>query len=195
MEERGTLATTTSLCPDCLEQVPGQYEEQDDGVVLTRECPDHGTASRQVWGSLDHWEWAADFGPDPEYEGGSLAVDDDHACLAVVEVTEDCNLSCSYCFASSGPGGAHRSTEEIEALLDTVETAGGRPIQFSGGEPTVRDDLPELVERARSRGIDHVEVNTNGIRLAISSTRSGPPSRLVERRTCRSSSSRRSSRT
>jgi uncharacterized radical SAM superfamily Fe-S cluster-containing enzyme len=166
MEESSTLATTTSLCPDCLEQVPGQYEERNDGVFLTRECPDHGTASRQVWGSLDHWEWAADFGPDPEYDGGSLAVDDDHACLAVVEVTEDCNLSCSYCFASSGPGGAHRSTEEIEALLDTVETAGGRPIQFSGGEPTVRDDLPELVERARSRGIDHVEVNTNGIRLA-----------------------------
>jgi len=160
------LASTTSLCPDCLEQVPGRYEERDGGVFLTRDCPDHGTTSRQVWGSLDHWEWAADFGPDPEYDGGDLAVDDDHACLAVVEVTEDCNLSCSYCFASSGPGGKHRSSEEIDALLDTVEDAGGRPIQFSGGEPTVRDDLPELVGRARDRGIDHVEVNTNGIRLA-----------------------------
>ncbi|WP_276223685.1 radical SAM protein [Haloarcula halophila] len=104
--------------------------------------------------------------PGPGVRRRRSAVDDDHACLAVVEVTDDCNLSCSYCFASSGPGGAHRSTEEIEALLDTVEDAGGRPIQFSGGEPTVRDDLPALVERARNRGIDHVEVNTNGIRLA-----------------------------
>ena len=160
------LKSTTSLCPTCLEQVPGRYEERDGGVFLTRECPDHGSTSRRVWGSLDHWEWAADFGPDPEHDGGSLAVDDDHACLAVVEVTDDCNLSCSYCFASSGPGGDHRSTEEIEALLGTVADAGGRPIQFSGGEPTVRDDLPNLVERARGRGIDHVEVNTNGIRLA-----------------------------
>ena len=166
MNEGDALAATTSLCPDCLEQVPGQYEERDGGVFLTRECPDHGVASRRVWGSYDHWDWAADFGPDPEYDGGDLAVEHDHACLAVVEVTEDCNLSCSYCFASSGPGGAHRSTDEIAALLDTVEAAGGRPIQFSGGEPTVRDDLPELVEQARDRGIDHVEVNTNGIRLA-----------------------------
>jgi len=160
------LAETTSLCPDCLTEVPGQYEERDGGVFLTRTCDDHGTASRRVWGSLDHWDWAADFGPSPEHDGGDLTVDDDHACLAVVEVTEDCNLSCSYCFASSGPGGAHRTEAEIDALLETVAAAGGRPIQFSGGEPTVRDDLPELVERAREMGIDHVEVNTNGIRLA-----------------------------
>ena len=166
MSQRGTLAETTSLCPDCLKQVPGRYEERDGGVFLTRDCPDHGTESRRVWGSHDHWEWASEFGPAPEHDGGDLAVDDDHACLAVVEVTDDCNLSCSYCFASSGPGGDHRSADEVDALLDTVADAGGRPIQFSGGEPTVRDDLPELVERARSRGIDHVEVNTNGIRLA-----------------------------
>jgi uncharacterized radical SAM superfamily Fe-S cluster-containing enzyme len=166
MEAGDTLAETTSLCPDCLQQVPGRYEERDGGVFLTRDCPDHGTESRRVWGSHDHWEWAAEFGPDPEHDGGGLEVDDDHACLAVVEVTDDCNLSCSYCFASSGPGGDHRSTAEIDALLDTVASAGGRPIQFSGGEPTVRDDLPELVASARDRGIDHVEVNTNGIRLA-----------------------------
>ena len=166
MEAGDTLAETTSLCPDCLERVPGRYEERDGGVFLTRDCPDHGTESRRVWGSHDHWEWAAAFGPTPTHDGGGLEVDDDHACLAVVEVTDDCNLSCSYCFASSGPGGDHRSADEIDALLDTVADAGGRPIQFSGGEPTVRDDLPELVTRARDRGIDHVEVNTNGIRLA-----------------------------
>ena len=166
MGDGDVLAETTSLCPDCLEQVPGRYEERAGGVFLARHCPDHGATSRQVWGSLDHWEWAAEFGPSPEHDGGDLTVDDDHACLAVVEVTDDCNLSCSYCFASSGPGGKHRSTDQIDALLDTVADAGGRPIQFSGGEPTVRDDLPDLVERARDRGIDHVEVNTNGIRLA-----------------------------
>jgi pyruvate-formate lyase-activating enzyme len=160
------LAETESLCPDCLRQVPGRYEERSGGVYLTRTCDDHGTTSRRVWGSFDHWDWAADFGPSPEHDGGDLTVDDDHACLAVVEVTDDCNLSCSYCFASSGPGGEHRSTAEVEAMLDTVADADCPPVQFSGGEPTVRDDLPDLVERARQRGIDHVEVNTNGIRMA-----------------------------
>ncbi len=164
--EAEPLAETTSLCPTCLERVPGQYEARDGAVYLTRTCQDHGTATREVWGSLDHWEWAADI--DPEYEAdGDLTVDGDHACLSVVEVTQDCNLSCSYCFAGSGPGGKQRAFEDVLALLEVVrEEAGTRPIQFSGGEPTVRDDLPELVERAAGMGFDHVQVNTNGVRVA-----------------------------
>jgi uncharacterized radical SAM superfamily Fe-S cluster-containing enzyme len=173
------LASTTSLCPTCLERVPGEYEARDDAVYLTRSCPDHGTASRKVWASLDHWEWASDFGPDTAPDASDdLSVDGDHACLAVVEVTEDCNLSCSYCFASSGPGGKQRSFEEVVDLLETVKAeAGPRPIQFSGGEPTVHDDLPELVEAARGMGFDHVEVNTNGIKLA---TEDGYAERLAD---------------
>ena len=176
MSKQGTLATTTSLCPTCLDRVPGEYVAQDEAVYLTRDCPDHGTASRKVWGSVDHWEWAGEFGPtvdgdpgegDPVGTDGDLTVDNDHACLAVVEVTQDCNLSCSYCFASSGPGGKHRSFEGVVDLLETVKKTGGtRPVQFSGGEPTVREDLPALVERAREMGFEHVQVNTNGLKLA-----------------------------
>jgi uncharacterized radical SAM superfamily Fe-S cluster-containing enzyme len=163
------LTTTTSLCPQCLEQVPGAYESRDGGVYLTRECETHGTTSRQVWGSLDHWEWAGQFAPEFDASEGpvDLTVDHDHACLAIVEVTEDCNLSCDFCFASSGPGGTQKSFEDVIHLLDVIEDQGGpRPVQFSGGEPTVRDDLPELVAAAADRGFEHVEVNTNGLRLA-----------------------------
>jgi uncharacterized radical SAM superfamily Fe-S cluster-containing enzyme len=39
-------------------------------------------------------------------------------------------------------------------------------LQFSGGEPTIRNDLPALVAEAKKAGITHVEVNTNGLRLA-----------------------------
>jgi uncharacterized radical SAM superfamily Fe-S cluster-containing enzyme len=160
------LAETTSLCPTCLERVPGRYEADDGAVYLTRSCPDHGTASRKVWGSLDHWEWAAEV--DTEYSAdGDLAVEGDHACLSVVEVTQDCNLSCSYCFAGSGPGGKQRAFEDVVALLEVVrENAGTRPVQLSGGEPTVRDDLPDIVDRAAEMGFDHIQVNTNGVRVA-----------------------------
>jgi len=41
-------------------------------------------------------------------------------------------------------------------------------LQFSGGEPTIREDLPELIKMAKDLGFRHVEVNTNGIRLAQS---------------------------
>jgi hypothetical protein len=123
-----------------------------------------------VWGSVDHWEWAGELGPEFSStidEATELSVDNDHACLAVIEVTTDCNLSCSYCFASSGPGGDHRPKSEVIDLLETVRSGGTpRPVQFSGGEPTVRDDLPELVDEATDMGFDHIQVNTNGIRLA-----------------------------
>lgn len=168
IHQEAQLASTTSLCPDCLERVPGHYEARDGEVYLTRTCDDHGTTSRKVWGAVDHWEWAGGLGPEFDDDGESdFTVENDHACLAVVEVTEDCNLSCSFCFASSGPGGAHRSKAEVVELLETVRKGGGpRPIQFSGGEPTVRDDLPELVETATDMGFEHVQVNTNGIRFA-----------------------------
>jgi hypothetical protein len=179
------LSTTTSLCPTCLERVPGTYEARDDAVYLSRDCPDHGVSRRKVWDSLDHWEWAGEFSPDvPERDpserddGSDLTVDNDHACLAVVEVTQACNLSCSYCFASSGPGGRELAFGEVVHLLDVVLDSGGpRPIQFSGGEPTIREDLPELVETAVRKGFEHVEVNTNGIVLG---REDGYAERLVE---------------
>jgi uncharacterized radical SAM superfamily Fe-S cluster-containing enzyme len=160
------LSETRSLCPTCLADVPATYVARDGAVYLSRTCPDHGETVRQVWGSVDHWEWANSFGPDPVPDG-DIEVDGDHACLAVVEVTEDCNLSCSFCFASSGPGGKQKSFEEVVDLLEVVKREGGtRPVQFSGGEPTVREDLPELVARAREMGFEHVQVNTNGLVLA-----------------------------
>jgi hypothetical protein len=41
-----------------------------------------------------------------------------------------------------------------------------KALQLSGGEPTLRDDLPEIVKYAHAAGIHHTEVNTNGIRIA-----------------------------
>ncbi|MFB6312275.1 MAG: hypothetical protein ABEH64_13960, partial [Salinirussus sp.] len=115
------LASTTSLCPTCLEPVAATYERREGAVYLTRDCPDHGTASRQVWGDADHWrrlrETNLDIDGAPEPEGCAdpatcecgpaadedLTVDHDHSCVAIIEVTQDCNLECSYCFAGSGP--------------------------------------------------------------------------------------------
>lgn len=42
---------------------------------------------------------------------------------------------------------------------------GGSNIQLSGGEPTVRDDLPEIIALCRSAGFAFVQLNANGIRL------------------------------
>ncbi|MDR1727712.1 MAG: radical SAM protein [Acidobacteriota bacterium] len=92
-------------------------------------------------------------------------------CSALVEVTSRCNLRCPVCFAdapgATGAPAADPGVDEIEGRLRKVRaSAGNCPVQFSGGEPTLRDDLPEIVRRARALGFDHVQVNTNGLRIA-----------------------------
>jgi uncharacterized radical SAM superfamily Fe-S cluster-containing enzyme len=51
-------------------------------------------------------------------------------------------------------------------LLRNNSPWASNALQFSGGEPTLRNDLPDLIREAQKAGITHVEVNTNGIRLA-----------------------------
>lgn len=158
---------TQSLCPECFDMLQATYVERDGRVHLERTCPEHGRFAPPVWASAEHYEWAARYGPTDVATGeDTLDVVNRHACLAIVEVTTSCNLECSYCFASSGHAGEHLPFEDVLELLDVAAEGGARPVQFSGGEPTVRDDLPELVGAARKRGLVHVQVNTNGVRLA-----------------------------
>lgn len=76
-----------------------------------------------------------------------------------------CNLRCLGCRACQD-GGERLSSERAAALLRAARAAGARTAWFGGGEPTLRDDLPALVRRARALGFEEVVVQTNGLRLA-----------------------------
>ena len=74
----------------------------------------------------------------------------------LVEVTSQCDQQCPVCFADSGGRSEQPGTEEIVEWLEFLIGIGEqRPfnIQFSGGEPTVRDDLPDIVRTARQMGV------------------------------------------
>ncbi len=107
-----------------------------------------------------------------------------HTCTLLIEVTQRCNLRCPVCFASAGPGdgpgdgqgegdvrASRRADDptlgELVARLAVLRPrAGDANIQLSGGEPTLRDDLPQLVTAVRGLGYPFVQLNTNGLRLA-----------------------------
>jgi len=86
-------------------------------------------------------------------------------------VTNRCNMSCPICFAYAGAAN-YVYEPSYEQIVDMIKLfRANKPwacnaLQFSGGEPTLRNDLPDLIKEAKKAGISHVEVNTNGLRLA-----------------------------
>ncbi len=79
------------------------------------------------------------------------------------EITRRCNMACECCstrFEDRDAGG-DISTADALRVIDDIAGCGVRMLHFSGGEPTLRDDLPELIARAQGRGII-VSLTTNG---------------------------------
>ncbi len=74
-----------------------------------------------------------------------------------------CNLRCVHCYAHSKDieYEDELTTEQGKELIDDLAEFGSPVILFSGGEPTMRKDLPELAEYAKSKGMRAV-ISTNG---------------------------------
>jgi 12,18-didecarboxysiroheme deacetylase len=83
--------------------------------------------------------------------------------VVVWNVTRRCNLKCIHCYAHAKDVAFKNelSTDEGKALLDDLAQFGVPVILFSGGEPFVRKDLPELARYAVERGMRAV-ISTNG---------------------------------
>jgi MoaA/NifB/PqqE/SkfB family radical SAM enzyme len=80
-----------------------------------------------------------------------------------------CNARCGFCYYQDKldtPVELEPTTEQLENRLRVLRAHGATEIEFTGGEPTIRPDLPRLVELARTLGFINVSIITNGLRLA-----------------------------
>jgi len=87
-----------------------------------------------------------------------------------ISVTDRCNFRCTYCMPAEGLAWVPKSEiltfEEIARLLRVFVSLGVRSIKVTGGEPTVRADLPRLVAMLRETGPDlDISMTTNGVLL------------------------------
>ncbi|MGV6994535.1 radical SAM (seleno)protein TrsS [Desulfovibrio sp. QI0430] len=163
-------------------------------VVLRKTCPDHGTFSVPVWreakpgavATPPFTAWSRPKSPSypanprtPIRDGcpfdcGLCPAHAQHTCTGLFEVTMRCDMACPVCYASAGSI-SNQNFEEagdvplsvIAAQMDTLKGASGPcNVQISGGEPTMRHDLPQIITLARQRGFGLVQINTNGLRLS-----------------------------
>lgn len=179
------IKQTRSLCPVCLKVIDATIYEENGKVYIGKECPEHGGVKEVYWSDYEQYKRAQKYSaigrgievPQTKAEHGhpfDCGLCPNHkssSSLAIIDVTNRCNLSCPICFANANvTGTVYEPTKvQIRDMLKNLRSIYPIPpdgLQFSGGEPTVREDLPELVRMAKEEGFDHIEINTNGIRLA-----------------------------
>jgi len=87
-----------------------------------------------------------------------------------------CNLKCPVCYASANEIPAKDpSITELENRFKFILSSENDPptLQLTGGEPTIRADLPDIVKTAKRLGFTDITLSTNGIALAKDSTLAG----------------------
>ncbi len=101
----------------------------------------------------------------------------------VIELTNRCNNHCVYCYLSAGPAGqdcdhdrsSEMSTQEvIQTIAKLINEAPVQSIALSGGEPLLRNDVPEILSFIRNQGISPVVI-TNGTLLSQQRVASAGP--------------------
>jgi radical SAM protein with 4Fe4S-binding SPASM domain len=89
--------------------------------------------------------------------------------LSEIAVTYRCQNKCVFCYAESpsrGRKAEEMTTSELKRIIDCIIDEARCPtVSFTGGEPTLREDLPECIAHAKDRGM-RVNLITNGIRCA-----------------------------
>ena len=68
-------------------------------------------------------------------------------------ITDGCNLECKHCFINASHSPVHEFTlDEISAILEDMRKLKASHVAFSGGEPTMRTDLVQILEKAHKEG-------------------------------------------
>jgi uncharacterized radical SAM superfamily Fe-S cluster-containing enzyme len=166
------LEPARTICPTCLVDVDGAYVEEGGAVYLQRTCAEHGDSKALVLHDVRDFVKSSERAhPPPSRDVVARAREQGTAahpsCIALLEITDACNLACDVCYANS-PSGTHVPFDVLTARLRTfIETRGPLDVlQISGGEPTIHPEFVRILDHVKRLPITHVMVNTNGIALA-----------------------------
>ncbi len=83
-----------------------------------------------------------------------------------ITLTNRCNVNCLYCHHDGMVSSKDEMTpDELYTICKIAKKIGVRKIRISGGEPLIRKDIVEIVEKISSLGFEDISMTTNGVLL------------------------------
>jgi len=139
-----------SVCPECNRRIKGEISIEKNKVYMIKTCPEHGTSKSLVDKDIGFYKAVKD---QPFIKCRSSRID--------IPVTQRCNLNCSFCYYPD----QKRKDMDISGIENIIDRFKGDFVSISGGEPTLREDLPNIIKLVIKRRKIPI-LNTNGIKMA-----------------------------
>lgn len=172
---------TFSLCPTCLKKIPAIVFEKDGKVLIEKTCKEHGKTTEVYFSDVEMYERFRRYGhtgggvsnPNTKstkncpFDCGLCSNHKSHTALLNLAVTNRCDLRCWYCFyyAKEGDKIFEPTLEEIKEMLETArkeKPVAPVAVQLTGGNPELREDLPEIIKMCKDAGFSQIQLNTQG---------------------------------
>ena len=170
---------------------------ENNWVMMRKHCKDHGEFKDKISVDAEEYKWQQSYTDEvnstinistkPEEASCGIkqikngcpydcGICDNHKsapCICLIDVTNRCNLACPICFANASAKGyvVEPSFEEVVRIMEHFRSMKPQPavlLQFAGGEPSLREDLPDIIRKGKELGFIEAMISTNGIRMAKS---------------------------
>jgi uncharacterized radical SAM superfamily Fe-S cluster-containing enzyme len=193
------IRRTRSICPECMKTIDAEIyvDPKTNWVMMRKNCNEHGEFKDKLSIDPEEYKWAETFTDElgstvdnstkPEFVNSGIkdissgCPNDCGLCqnhksapnIALIDITNRCNLTCPICFANASAKGyvVEPTFDQIVQIMEhfrSMKPVAPVLLQLSGGEPTVRNDLPDIIRKGVELGFIEVMVTTNGVRFGKS---------------------------
>jgi len=150
------LKNTLSLCPVCLQVIPAEILELQGQIHIKKNCAHHGDfQTLHPWSNPSHYQAALKM---CRTEAQKTTPDG-----LVININSSCNQHCPFCFARANEYALSEPT--ISQIKHQLSKFKGKVVYLSGGEPTLRKDIFEIIKEVKLLGFK-VFLFSNGKMLA-----------------------------
>lgn len=183
---KGLPKPVESLCPECMKVIEARLFEENGKVMMDKTCPEHGYFKDLYWSDVGFYlRMERSMFEDGRGLSNPIVKDatrctqqcglcNMHLSSTIcgnIDLTNRCDMTCPICFANANITGYvyEPSMDQVLEMLRNLRRERPVPasmIQFSGGEPTIYPHFLDAVRAARDMGFTHIQIATNGLRLA-----------------------------